>query len=119
MNLKASCAAASVVALVLAGCAVAAPGAKPSGPARAGESDTVKTPQGDEHGVANLPFARGRVFARLDDYLAYLRSQSAYDAPSWREVEPGIYERGGRRAPDEPPPRLTRRQLMEKYGFKE
>ena len=31
--------------------------------------------------VANLPFAQGRSFTSLDDYLAFRKSRGAYDLP--------------------------------------
>ncbi|WP_114954880.1 hypothetical protein [Sphingosinicella terrae] len=67
-------------------------------------------------GVANLPYARGRVFHSLDEYLAYLEQQGAIDLPWWRETSPGVYEHvrrvtGARREV------ATRAELMERFGF--
>jgi len=67
---------------------------------------------------ADLPFAQGRTFATLDEYLAYLEQEGARDIPWWREVEPGVYELQGRMLPEHRQ-RLTRKQLAEKFGFRE
>ena len=70
----------------------------------------------DGRGVAQLPYARVKVFYSLEEYLAHLEQQGAIDLPYWREVEPGIYEyvvrrTGARRE------RATRAELMRRYGF--
>ena len=67
-------------------------------------------------GVANLPYARGKSFRTLDDYLAHLQRQGAIDLPWWREVEPGVYERVTR-MPGRAPERATRAELMRRFGF--
>lgn len=66
----------------------------------------------------NLPHSNGKTFERLDDYLKHLETQGTMDKPFYREVEPGIYERVvGRSAPGHVPERLTRKALLERYGF--
>jgi hypothetical protein len=68
--------------------------------------------------VANLPHSNGRVFHSLDEYLAFLRKASAYDVPWYRRVGSNLYERAGRPYPGAPPPkRVTREELMRKFGF--
>ena len=67
--------------------------------------------------VASLPFARGRTFSRLDEYLAYLEQQGAIDLPWWRQVGPGVYERVVR-MPEAPRETATREQLMVRFGFR-
>lgn len=67
-------------------------------------------------GVANLPYARGRTFRTLDDYLAHLERQGAIDLPWWRQVSPGVYERVTR-MPGRRPERATRAELMRRFGF--
>ena len=67
-------------------------------------------------GVANLPYARGKSFRTLDEYLAHLERQGAIDLPWWRQVEPGVYERVARR-PGRTPERATRAELMRRFGF--
>ena len=67
-------------------------------------------------GVANLPYARGRTFQTLDDYLAHLEQQGAIDLPWWRQVAPGVYERVTS-MPGRPPERATRAELMRRFGF--
>jgi hypothetical protein len=73
-----------------------------------------ETPQ--SAGIANLPYARGRTFHSLDDYLAYLERQGAIDLPWWRQIEPGIYERVTNRR-GRAPERATRAELMRRFGF--
>lgn len=75
--------------------------------------------QATGEGVANLPFARGRRFRTLDDYLAYLEKQGAIDLPWWREIRPGIYEYVTS-MPEErgaPPETAMRAELMKRFGF--
>ena len=68
-------------------------------------------------GVANLPFAKGRTFLTLDEYLDFLKCHAApIDQPWWREVRPGVYQhmkrmRGAR------PELATRAELMQRFGF--
>jgi hypothetical protein len=88
----------------------------PADPASAREEGGPEVEQ-SATGVANLPYARGRTFASLDEYLAHLESLGAIDLPWWREIRPGVYERvtsvRGR-----PPEVATRAELMQRYGFK-
>ena len=70
-----------------------------------------------DQGVANLPFARGKTFHTLDEYLAHLEAQGAIDLPWWREIRPGVYEHvtsmpGARREV------ATREELMRRFGFR-
>ncbi len=67
-----------------------------------------------------------RRFAKLDDYLAWLReTQAPIDKPYYEEVRPGIYQlrTGNLRVlipeGDEPPrdQTFTRAQLMKQFGF--
>jgi len=67
-------------------------------------------------GVANLPYARGRRFDGLDEYLAHLEQQGAIDLPWWRQVAPGVYERMTS-MPGRAPERATRAELMRRFGF--
>jgi hypothetical protein len=68
-------------------------------------------------GIANLPFAMGRRFLTLDEYLAHLQCRAApIDLPWWREIQPGVYEhvknvRGATRET------ATRAELMRRFGF--
>jgi hypothetical protein len=72
--------------------------------------------QGASAEVADLPYARGRTFATLDEYLAHLEALGAIDLPWWREIRPGVYERvtSVRNRPREV---ATREELMQRYGF--
>ena len=74
----------------------------------------VQTPPGD--GVANLPYARGKTFRTLDEYLAHLESLGAVDLPWWREIRPGVYERVTSKRPAQPEV-ATREELMRRFGF--
>jgi hypothetical protein len=67
--------------------------------------------------VPGLPFAQGRAFASLDDYLAFLRERGRYDVPWYREVRPGVYELVARRGPGAEPETYTREELARKFGF--
>jgi hypothetical protein len=75
-------------------------------------------------GRANLPFAMGRRFATLDEYLAHLECRARpMDLPWYRQIRPGVYElqTGNLRKVGEPgKPRkqvFTRRELELKFGF--
>lgn len=70
-----------------------------------------------EPAIAGLPFAQGRSFASLDDYLAFLKARGTHDVPWYREVRPGVYELVTRRRPGTPPQIFTREQLAQKFGF--
>jgi len=63
------------------------------------------------------PFAEGRNFATLDEYLEFLRERGAYDVPWFQEIRPGVYALISRRGPNAPPIVYTREQLMERFGF--
>jgi hypothetical protein len=90
------------------------------GPAAAQQqkgSDTVETSgeQGSD-GVANLPYARGKVFRTLDEYLAHLEAQGAVDLPWWREIRPGVFERVTS-MPEARREVATREELARRFGF--
>jgi hypothetical protein len=82
-----------------------------------GSGKILMAQSGKPDGVANLPYARGRVFHSLDDYLAHLERQGAIDLPWWRQVSPGVYERVVRGFPGRAPERATRAELMRRFGF--
>jgi len=67
-----------------------------------------------------LPYARGRSFASLDAYLAYLRDYSGpVGLPWYREVRPGVYQLETGNLRPNPPARLfTREQLERRFGFR-
>lgn len=67
-------------------------------------------------GIAKLPFARGRRFCTLDDYLAHLEQQGAIDLPWWRQIRPGVYEHV-KRMPGATRDLATRAELMKRFGF--
>jgi hypothetical protein len=79
------------------------------------EPATVQQPATE--GVANLPYARGRTFTSLDEYLAHLEKQGAIDLPYWREIRPGVYERVTS-MPEARRETATRADLMQRFGFK-
>ena len=72
---------------------------------------------GDKQGVAGLPFAHGRSFCTLDEYLAHLEKAAApIDQPWWKEVRPGVFQHisTGTSAGHET---ATRAELMKRFGF--
>jgi len=98
----------SAAALVLVALSSGTACAEPKGTA------TVQTTP--DEGIANLPYARGKTFRTLDEYLAHLEAQGSLDLPWWREIRPGVYERvtsmtGARREV------ATREELMRRFGF--
>ena len=70
-------------------------------------------------GVANLPFAQGRSFASLDEYLEFRERRGAYDVPWYRQVRPGVYQLVSRRAPGAEPQTYSREELARKFGFED
>lgn len=90
------------------GSAGAAPQAKPA---------TAAEDRAPGQAVAGLPFAQGRSFTSLDDYLAFLKARGAYDIPWYRQVRPGVYELVSRRRPAAGQQLFTREQLEQKFGF--
>ena len=86
------------------------------GPASAQQKETAGVQRSASEGVANLPYARGKTFRTLDEYLAHLEAQGAIDLPWWREIRPGVYERVTSRT-DAPREVATRAELMRRFGF--
>ncbi|MGZ8361466.1 MAG: hypothetical protein ACXWUX_13170 [Allosphingosinicella sp.] len=84
-----------------------------------GVQEPVMTQPTRDDGVAELPYARGRTFASLDEYLAYLQqTNGTIDLPYWRATGRGVYQ-WTVRMPGEPAGRetATREELMQRYGF--
>lgn len=68
--------------------------------------------------VGNLPYAQGRTFATLDEYLAFLERLGTMDIPYYERLPDGRYRYiTGRGTQHRPPEIYTRTELMEKYGF--
>jgi len=108
----------------LAGCAAGEPEPPPTAPDRsttvtpsaANGAEAVMRDDGAQQPVSDLPYARGKTFRTLDQYLAHLEQQGAIDLPWWREISPGVYEHvihmpGARRET------ATREELMRRFGF--
>ena len=73
----------------------------------------------NSEGIANLPYAMGRRFRTLDEYLVHLKCRAApIDLPWWREVRPGVY-RFEATKPGAPQQLATRAELMKRFGFAE
>ena len=91
--------------------------ALPAGTACAQQKGPADVTQGATDEVADLPYARGRTFSTLDEYLAHLETLGTIDLPWWREIRPGVYERvtSVRDAPREV---ATREELMRRFGFR-
>lgn len=86
--------------------------------ASGGEARPMKEePDEPAEAPGELPFAQGREFATLDAYLAHLEKRGAYGVPWYREISPGVYELVSRRGPGAKPVRLTRAELMQRFGF--
>ena len=71
-------------------------------------------------GIENLPYARGKTFHSLDEYLAHLKSNAAIDLPYWQETAPGEYEwMTSMRSVENGDARetATREELLTRYGF--
>lgn len=65
-----------------------------------------------------LPFSHGRSFSTLDEYLAHLREFAApVDQPWFRKIGPDLYEEVGTIRPAGEVEKVTRGQLMQRFGF--
>jgi len=103
------------LAALVAACSQQSSGAVP-GAAQTKES-TV-TQEASDRPVRQLPFAHGRTFATLDDYLAHLRDYAGPVGQPWyRKVGTDSYELVTTRAPAGEPEIFTREQLMRRFGF--
>jgi hypothetical protein len=75
--------------------------------------------EGGETPRQQLPFAHGRTFATLDDYLTHLRERAGPVGQPWyREIRPGVYQLVTSRAPPGEPEIRTREELMRRFGFR-
>ncbi len=73
---------------------------------------------GGESPMRQLPFAHGRNFATLDDYLAHLRDRAGPIGQPWyREVRPGVYALVTTRVPPGEPQIHSREDLLRRFGF--
>jgi hypothetical protein len=71
----------------------------------------------DATSIANLPFAMGRRFSTLDEYLTHLKCRAApIDLPWWSEVRPGVYQQV-KHLPGAKPEVATRAELLRRFGF--
>jgi hypothetical protein len=89
-------------------------------PERTQQATTPHQPENDAHKdgcVPSLPYARGKIFCSLDEYLAYLQVQGAIDLPWWKEIRPGLYERVVSMRPAPEREIATRDELMSRFGF--
>ena len=81
---------------------------------------TMQKPKASGAPVAGLPFAQGKSFATLDEYLAHLQARGAYDVPWYRETSPGVYVRVTGRGKGAGAARTyTRGELAREFGFPE
>lgn len=64
-----------------------------------------------------LPFAQGRSFASLDEYLAFRQRRGAHGVPWYRRITGDRYELVSRRGPGAAPVIHTRAELAKKFGF--
>ena len=81
------------------------------------QETAVSNPVARPAAPARLPWARGRSFATLDAYLAYLeRYNGPIDLPWWREIRPGVYEKVVR-MPEGKREIVTRAELERRWSF--
>ena len=108
---------------MLVGGAMAATPYRPLGRANPPVSQPVCTKEykvtgeSQNAGIPNLPFAMGKKFATLDEYLAYLECFAGpIDKPWWREIRPGVYEHVTT-ATNAKHEIATRAELEKRFGF--
>lgn len=103
---------------VLCGCAEGRSEAPLAPQQDKGSNMTQAEPPKDGDAVRELPFAHGRSFSSLDEYLAHLRDRAGPIGQPWyREIRPGVYELVTNRAPAGAPEVQTREELMRRFGF--
>jgi hypothetical protein len=67
-----------------------------------------------------LPYADGRTFKTLDDYLSFRKALGATGRSFYEEISPGTYRLvAGRRLPGAVDKIYTRDDLLKKFGFLE
>ncbi len=67
--------------------------------------------------LPDRPYSRGRSFADLDEYLAYLeQANGPIDLPWWREIRPGVFQKVVRMT-GAVPETATRDELNRRFGF--
>lgn len=107
---------AALAATLAAGCAemaVTAAG-RPAGT----EAIVAENEKDAARAVKSLPFAHGRSFATLDEYLAHLRDRAGPIGQPWyRKVGGDTYELVTTIVPRGRPETFTRQQLMDRFGF--
>ena len=75
------------------------------------------SPAGATQAMPDRPYSRGRSFADLDEYLAYLeQANGPIDLPWWREIRPGVFQKMVRMTGAEPET-ATRDELNRRFGF--
>lgn len=107
---------APVAAVLAAGCADKP--ADAAGPP--GRTEAMVTQNENRGGgtARNRPFAHGRSFATLDEYLAHLRDRAGPIGQPWyRKIGADTYELATNTVPRGRPETFTRQQLMERFGF--
>jgi hypothetical protein len=70
-------------------------------------------------GERQLPYAQGRSFATLEEYLEFLKELGAMDIPYYEEQPDGRFVLVQRLRPGEQPKIFTREELAETFGFTE
>ena len=76
-----------------------------------------ETPAGATQAMPDRPYSRGRSFADLDEYLAYLeQANGPIDLPWWREIRPDVFQKMVRMTGAEPET-ATRDELNRRFGF--
>ena len=82
--------------------------------------ETAMTPDDSDGAqpVRQLPFAHGRSFATLDEYIEHLRNHAGPVGQPWyRKVGSDTYELVTTQRPAGEPQIFTREQLMRRFGF--
>ena len=104
-----------LLAAPLLACAPPQP-AEPADSVRA-PLNSPASPAGADENLPDLPFSRGRSFASLDEYLAYLeQANGPIDLPWWREIRPGVFQQVIRMT-GAAPQTATRDELNRRFGF--
>lgn len=81
------------------------------------KGERMKLERGASSGVAKLPFAMGRTFASLDEYLEHLACNAGpIGMPWWREIRPGVFEHVKTNT-GATPEVATRAELAKRFGF--
>ena len=99
--------------------AIAAIDASIAGERMGGDESKMSVTTGNKSPVVDLPYAQGKSFGTLDEYLAHRKQLGAMDVPYFEARKDGSYVYIAGSIRRGPPEVYTREELLERFGFAE